>query len=223
VPSTSTTPLSPGSAGPEVLALQQRLAALGYRPGTPDGLFGEETSSAVLAFEKREGLPRDGTASPVVLARLQAPVGAGPRTGLPVPRIEVDIARQIVFLVLPDAIWTLNASTGSGLPYQDPTTHATDIAVTPVGTFGVVRAVDGFVHAPLGTLYRPLYFYQGWAVHGAASVPAYPASHGCVRVSYADADLLFPFAPVGTPVVIYDTTGHSPAPGQVPANAAPGY
>jgi len=224
-PTTSTTGnvLGLGRTGPEVMRLQLGLAALGYRPGPPDGYLGAATSSAVLAFEKREGLPRDGIAGPVVLARLAAPTGAGPRPGLPVPRIEVDIARQIAFVVVPDAIWTLNVSTGSGRTYEDPTTHAMDVADTPVGVFHVVWLVDGDVQAPLGTLHKPLYFYGGWAVHGAAAVPAYPASHGCVRVSDGDADWLFPIVGVGTAVVLYDTTGKSPAAGQVPAGAAPGY
>jgi lipoprotein-anchoring transpeptidase ErfK/SrfK len=52
--------------------------------------------------------------------------------------------------------------------------------------------VDGLDEAPLGTLYRPLYFVGGWAVHGSPSVPGYPASHGCVRTADADQDFLFP-------------------------------
>jgi peptidoglycan hydrolase-like protein with peptidoglycan-binding domain len=221
--STTNNFLQLGSTGSKVLALQQRLAALGYRPGNQDGVLGAATVSAVLAFQKREGLERDGIAGPEVIARLQAPTGAGPRAGLPVPRLEVDIARQVLFLVLPNAIWTLNASTGSGLPYQDPTTHATDMAVTPVGTFSVQRTVNGDVQAPLGTLHKPMYFYSGWAVHGAASVPGWPASHGCVRVSDDDADWLFGIVSVGTPVVIYDTTGKSPTTAQLSGGAAPGY
>ena len=39
-----------------------------------------------------------------------------------------------------------------------------------------------------------MYFFKGWAIHGSPSVPAYPASHGCVRISNADADWLFPCA-----------------------------
>jgi peptidoglycan hydrolase-like protein with peptidoglycan-binding domain len=221
--STTNNLLQLGSTGPAVVALQQRLAALGYRPGTQDGVLGAATVSAVMAFQKREGLERDGIAGPEVIARLVAPTGAGPRAGLPVPRLEVDIARQVLFLVLPNAIWTLNASTGSGLQYQDPTTHATDKAVTPVGTFTVQRTVNGDVQAPLGTLHRPMYFYSGWAVHGAASVPGWPASHGCVRVSDDDADWLFGIVGVGTPVVIYDTTGKSPTTAQLSGGAAPGY
>lgn len=216
--------LTLGDTGPKVTALQQRLTALGYRPGAVTGTYDEQTASAVLAFQKREGLGRDGLAGLEVQAALPAAHGAGPRAGLPVPRIEVDIARQLVFVVLasqPAA--TLNASTGSGVTYQVPGGGGTAVAYTPVGSFAVGRKIAGDHVAPLGTLHDPMFFYQGWAVHGAANVPAYPASHGCVRISDADADWLFPQIPVGTAVVVYDTTGHSPVPGQTPPGAAPGY
>jgi lipoprotein-anchoring transpeptidase ErfK/SrfK len=68
-----------------------------------------------------------------------------------------------------------------------------------------------------------MYFYKGWAIHGAANVPAYPASHGCVRISNADADWLFGQITIGTPVIVYDTTGKSPSVNNAPATAAPGY
>jgi N-acetylmuramoyl-L-alanine amidase len=87
----------------------------------------------------------------------------------------------------------------------------------------VLRKISGDEVAPLGTLHSPMYFYRGWAIHGSASVPAYPASHGCVRMSNSDADWLFPLIPVGTPVTLYDTTGKSPGPDGLPAGAAPGY
>jgi lipoprotein-anchoring transpeptidase ErfK/SrfK len=32
-------------------------------------------------------------------------------------------------------------------------------------------------------LWRPNNLWRGYAVHGSTSVPAYPASHGCVRVA----------------------------------------
>ena len=212
-----------GSSGPKVVRLQQQLTTLGYRPGPVTGTYTADTESAVLAFQKREGLMRDGVAGPIVQAAVFSAHGAGPRPGLPTPRIEVDIARQVAFVVLPgQPVITLNVSTGSNDKYQDPTTKATDVAYTPVGTFAVQREINADVNAPLGTLHRPMYFYQGWAVHGAASVPGWPASHGCVRVSYDDADWLFPKVPVGMPVVIYDTAGKSPSVGQAPTGAAPG-
>lgn len=212
-----------GSKGPAVVAVQEKLSTLGYRPGPADGLFGASTASAVLAFQKANGLERDGVAGAQFLSSLDHPTGAGPRSGLPTPRIEVDIARQIAFVVLPgQPVTTLNVSTGSGQTYTEPG-GGTDVAYTPVGSFTVIRKITGDEHAPLGTLHSPMYFYKGWAVHGAASVPAYPASHGCVRVSDADEDWLFPQIAIGTAVILYDTTGKSPGPDQAPAGAAPGY
>jgi len=117
---------------------------------------------------------------------------------------------------------TLNSSTGNGEIYAVPG-GGTDVAYTPVGDFTVIRKVPGDEHAPLGTLRNPLYFYRGWAIHGAANVPAYPASHGCARISNADADWLFPQVALGTPVIVYDTTGRSPSVKDAPAGAAPGY
>ena len=52
--------------------------------------------------------------------------------------------------------------------------------------------VDGVDVDELGALYRPRYFHHdGIAVHGYRSVPPYPASHGCVRVTEAAMDWIW--------------------------------
>ncbi|HTX00320.1 MAG TPA: L,D-transpeptidase family protein [Acidimicrobiales bacterium] len=210
-----------GDSGSAVMRLQQRLTELGYRPGAPDGHFGPDTQSAVLAFQKRNGLARTGIAGPVTLAELPDPKGAGPRPGRSLPRIEIDLARQIAFVILAgQPVITLNASTGTGRPYRAPN-GSVDVAVTPLGTFTVQRKVNGKVVAPLGVLKDPMYFYRGWAIHGSTEVPAYPASHGCVRVSYADAAWLLARIPLGTSVVIYSSARGQSA-GATPKDAAPG-
>lgn len=220
--------LEPGETGQDVVLLQLRLAELGYRPGPADGSYGGATSSAVLAFQKREGLGRDGIAGPEVLDRLGAPQGAGPRDPGGGRHLEIDLDRQIGFFVADDgAVTTINVSTGNGASYVNPKTRVRSVAVTPTGSFRVYRRIDGTEKAPLGTLYRPAYFKGGWAVHGSTSVPAYPASHGCVRTSYADQDWLFPQLPIGTPVVVYRgpppaAADAPPAEEPLPANAAPG-
>ena len=211
--------LQPGDRGPSVSRLQQRLAALGYRPGTPDGEFGVATESAVVAFEKHEGLPRDGAVGSAVRAHLARPTGAGPRSTKPT-HIEVDLDRQIAFVVLPSGVTVLDVSTGSGQAYTDPESTQVQVAYTPTGMFSVYRAVDAPVVAPLGTLYKPLYFLSGWAVHGESIVPPFPGSHGCVRTHDWDQDWLFPHIPVGTRIMIY---GSSSAGANRPANAGAGY
>lgn len=49
-----------GSRGADVTYLQQRLAALGYKPGTADGIFGSKTLAAVKSFQKDHKLTVDG-------------------------------------------------------------------------------------------------------------------------------------------------------------------
>ena len=206
--------LRPGSRGPAVRELQGRLAQLGYRPGSADGAYGAQTSSAVMAFEKHEGLGRDGVAGPQVRNRLADPQGAGPRRKGPRPRIEVDLDRQIAFVVSRNGrVAILNVSTGSGETYDVPG-GGTAVAYTPTGRFAVYRKVDGIVEAPLGSLYKPLYFDEGWAVHGAASVPGYPASHGCVRTSDADQDFVSRALPKDSAVFVYGKSLGEPGQGR---------
>jgi lipoprotein-anchoring transpeptidase ErfK/SrfK len=184
--------LRPGEAGPAVLALQGRLAELGYWLGEPDGDYGRLTEQAVVAFQKAEGLSADGVAGPATLAALDAAARPTPRS--PAAGIEIDLARQLLLVVADGEVrWALNTSTG------------TDGWDTPPGTFRIEREIDGVRHAPLGDLYRPKYFNGGIAVHGASEVPAHRASHGCARVTNAAMDFLWSsgLASVGTEVRVY--------------------
>lgn len=197
-PQTSTTipalgPLRVGSKGRGVLALEERLGELGYWIGVPDDRYDATTAHAVVAFQKLNGLDRDGIAGNDVAARL----AVAPR---PKPRsdrghvIEIDLTHQV--LLVADAATTtatLDVSTGRVA------------GTTPVGHFKVTREVDGYDRGPLGVLYRPKYFFKGVSVHGYPSVPPYPASHGCVRTTNAAMDWLWASGtmPVGTSVWVY--------------------
>ena len=194
---TTTTPETPtyrrGDEGPAVAELQTALAELGYWVGEIDGKYGPQTAQAVMAFEKAEGLPRDGEFAPIqwfVLADAAAPTPRHPdRDG-----IEVDLERQLLLVVAGGrVVETHNTSTG------------TQGWRTRVGTFSVERQIDGWRHAPLGTLYRPKYFDGGIAMHGSPSIPGYPASHGCTRLSNAAMDHIWAdgVAPIGTTVTVY--------------------
>lgn len=52
--------LRPLDEGPEVKELQERLKALGFSLGRPDGQYGDLTLAAVLAFQRSQGLQTDG-------------------------------------------------------------------------------------------------------------------------------------------------------------------
>jgi N-acetylmuramoyl-L-alanine amidase len=192
-----------GASGPEVEALQRRLQDLGYWIGTVDGHYGGQTQQAVYALQKASGVGRDGV------------VGAGTRAALdravrPQARshsghvVEIDLNRQLLMLVDGGRVdQVLNTSTGSNGHYlQDGVRQH---AVTPRGNYKIFRQVDGWDPGPLGALYKPKYFNGGIAIHGFGSVPPYPASHGCARVSLEAISWMWRAGklPTGTPVWVY--------------------
>ena len=71
-PGVSRAELRPGSRGSDVVALQERLVALGYQPGTIDGDFSAATTAAVIAFQNAKGLPADGVVGPSTWTALNA-------------------------------------------------------------------------------------------------------------------------------------------------------
>ena len=52
--------LKQGSSGNEVREVQRRLTSWGYYSGSVDGVFGKGTRTAVIAFQKKNGLTADG-------------------------------------------------------------------------------------------------------------------------------------------------------------------
>jgi hypothetical protein len=63
--------LREGSRGPDVAGLQAALAALGYGPFVPAGLFGPVTRAAVVAYQARKGLDQDGVVGGDVWAAIE--------------------------------------------------------------------------------------------------------------------------------------------------------
>jgi hypothetical protein len=194
----------PGDSGPGVANLQHRLISAGYWLPGIDGFYGDSTTQAVYAFQKANGLPRDGNIGPEDRGALDA----GRR---PVPHstsgdlVEVDKGRQLLFIIRGGQMhWTFNTSTGNNAPYSSG--GATYRAVTPEGRFTFSRAIDGHRTSHLGTLYRPRYFTSaGHAIHGSPSVPPFPASHGCVRLSNAAINHIWAanLAPLGSQIWVH--------------------
>ena len=194
-----------GARGSAVVALQQRLAALHYFDvRTADGVFGPNTYHAVIAFQKVQGLARDGVVGPVTWAKLAKPYVPGPRYRLATASLEVNLARQVLYYVRNGAIQRIvDVSTGSGAWYYSQGRWAR--AITPTGRFHLYWRYNGWQAGPLGSMYRPNYFYAGYAVHGMTSVPAYPASHGCVRMTVPTMDRMWSSLWIGMPVAIYSS------------------
>ena len=200
--------LGAGSRGDEVAALERQLDAQRYDVGKVDNVFDATTSHAVMAFQKVHGLKRTGRATQDVLdlvGKVGAPGALLPSGGA--TRVEVDLKRQVLLLFKGGTLFrTLNVSTGSGKRYCVDGDCA--MAVTPGGSYKVFFRRNGLRISRLGKLYNPLYFNGGIAIHGAPSVPGYPASHGCVRIPMSSSNWFPSQVPNGTPVyVIGGSTG----------------
>jgi lipoprotein-anchoring transpeptidase ErfK/SrfK len=189
----------------DVAAVQKRLAELKYYVGAIDGEAGSALASSVMAFQKVNGLSADGAVGEATLAALKNPKTPSLQGGA-ADRIEVDLTKQVLYFVEGGALTRiLPVSSGSGATYETAS-GGTATSLTPVGSYAIQRKIPGVREAELGSLYDPMYFYEGWAIHGSYSVPAYPASHGCIRVTLADAQWLYPRVPIGFPVLIYGGT-----------------
>lgn len=177
-PDGDSTLLKEGSSGPEVLALEQRLQALGYWLPGADDVFDINTHHAVVALQKAAGIGRDGVVGPITRDALES--GARPSAVGNGDLLEVDLTRQLLLVVRDGAVVEIHDAATGRAGWR-----------TPTGTYSITREIDGFRYAPLGTLYRPKYFNRGIAFHGYPSVPSQPASHGCVRVTYPAMDHLW--------------------------------
>jgi N-acetylmuramoyl-L-alanine amidase len=194
--------LHQGDVGGDVASLERRLAAQKADVGRMDGVFDYDLKHAVLAFQKSQGLARTGVYDRVTSSRLAAPVAVKLRYPSAGRAVEIDLRKQVLYLSQGGVLQRIvDISSGSNQLYEsDGVTYR---ATTPLGRFHVTRKIDGVRVSRLGELYRPAYFFQGWAIHGSNSVPAYPASHGCIRVTNPAQDRLFGLLVVGTPVTVY--------------------
>lgn len=234
--------LGPGAEGEEVRTLQVRLGELRYDPGEVDGRYGRATALAVMAFQKVHDLPRTGRTTPELLAGLGMVTEPAPQ----VPdggatRIEVDLKRQVLsYYQSGGLVRILAVSSGNGKRYCAE--GSCGVAVTPSGSFRIERRIRGLRVSRLGRLYDPLYFRGGYAIHGSPSIPARPASHGCVRIPMHVSRWFLETVPNGTPVYILggknpvvplpefvpppaatppEPPGPAPAPGPGPEPVAP--
>ena len=164
-----------------VKTFQTHLAALGYWIGTPNGVFGDSTQQAVYALQKAANLPADGVVGRQTWLAWYHNVKpkVRPITG---NAVEVNLKADLFMIIRNGKLrTTLNTSTGGGYTYTSD--GVTSVAITPRGAYAVQREVDGLVTDSLGQLWRPKYFYEGFAIHGDSYVPSVPVSHGCVRIS----------------------------------------
>lgn len=192
-----------GNRGSAVSSLQQNLANLKYWLGAVDGSFGHMTQQAVFALQKAAGLVADGIVGPRTYSAISRRVQPARRITGGVG-FEVDLRKQLLIATQGNIHYAFNTSTGSGDRYYSGGRWKT--ATTPRGDFRMYSLYSrGWQSGPLGNLYRPGYYDRGWAIHGSTSIPSYPASHGCCRLSVEATNMLWRWNwfVKGTRVLIY--------------------
>lgn len=173
--------------------VQMRLAELRYLPakGAISGRLDYRTAQALTAFQAWEGLTRDGLAGVDTRKRLTIARTPAARRLTAARHIEVYRDRGVALLVEGKAVRrAVHVSTGAG-------------GRTPAGNWNIYRKERNSWSRPFSVwLPYASYFRGGYAFHQYPFVPAYPASHGCIRVPAPEAPTVYEFAARNTPVTV---------------------
>ena len=178
-----------GAKGTHVLLLQRTLQSLGFAvPVT--GYFDDGTARAVTAYRKTNGMGTTGYADASLYDKVFRHRGAFrlryPRAG---KHVEFDWSRQVLVLARKGKPWRVyHASSG------------TPATPTVFGTFRFYLKTPG---TNAKGMVDSSYFIRGYAIHGYASVPTYPASHGCIRVPIPNARDIFDNIAIGETIYVY--------------------
>ena len=179
----------PGSTGPFVQLIQQRLAALHlYIPQT--GVFDSGTGLALDAYHRLlhwgtyQGL--DGRTISYLLDGFGAFKVRFPSHGR---HAEGNLSLQLLALI-----------DGSRVTQIYPISSGKPSTPTILGDFHVYSKVPGYL--PDG-MYFSNFFISGYAIHGYNPAPDFPASHGCMRVPIVDAISIFNWLQIGNWVDTY--------------------
>jgi hypothetical protein len=180
---------------PSMAAVQRRLIQLKYLPaGAVTGKADYRTSQALMAFQAWNGLSRDGVAGAQTRKKLAA-------ASVPTPRPVnasghyVEVYRSLGVALCIDngtLVRAVHCSTGrTGLE-------------TTAGSWSVYLKSTRFWSQKYSS-WMPYasFFHDGEGLHGYGDVPAYPASHGCVRLPMPEAPWVYQFAYMGSRVFVF--------------------
>ena len=137
-----------------------------------------------MAFQRYAGLKRTGTytlETQKALHVAKLPEGIHPELGF--PRIEIDHRRQVQLFFNEQGLNSvIEVSTGSNRKYCKTSKKSGEqicgVVYTPRGKFRIQWRISGWRESDLGKLYNPLYFNDGFSIHGSPSVPSKNVSHG---------------------------------------------
>jgi hypothetical protein len=181
--------LHPGQCDKVVKGFKAELAAMGYVSGG-GSCFNGRLGREVLAYRKVNDMNRNQQAGAALVKRVYAGRGGFhlkyPNAG---EHVEVSIPKQVLVLAKggkPFAIYPVSTGKSS--------------TPTITGHYSIYRLEPGTNSH--GMVYSD-YWHNGYAIHGYAEVPNYPASHGCVRTFIADQPRIYEQLHLGEDVFVY--------------------
>jgi hypothetical protein len=163
---------------------------------------------ALMSFEERNGLEVDGLAGPVVWEALMKAVIAGEKK--PTKGTESGFTWVSVSESSPETVtvWhngkyvLTGLSANTGIPGAETELGTHNVYVRYEETTMSGKNPDGSPYNDPGIKWVS-YFYEGDALHAfdRASYGS-PQSLGCVEMSLEDAEAVYPYTPIGTPVTV---------------------
>jgi hypothetical protein len=179
-----------GTKGATVRLLQSRLSALHYAVPR-SGVFDDGTARAVLAYRKVSGLARTPEVGRKVFDRLLRGKGTFhvryPSHGR---HVEASLSKQVLAEIEPGGKVRRIYPISSGKPSTP----------TVLGSFHFYSKSPG---TNAKGMFMSNYFIRGYAVHGYPDVPAYAASHGCLRIPNPDAVAVYNWIRIGDGIDVY--------------------
>ena len=180
---------------PTMAGVQRRLIQLKYLPsGAVTGKADYRTSQALLAFQAWNGLSRDGVAGVLTRKRLST-------ASAPTPRHQsggghyVEVYRSLGVALCVDGgtlVRAVHCSTGRP-----------GLETTPGVWTVYLKSLRFWSQEYSSWMPYASFFHNGEGLHGYEDVPAYPASHGCVRLPMPEAPWVYQFASMGSTVFVF--------------------
>ncbi len=181
--------LHPGDCGKVVKEFKAELAEMGYVSGGGQ-CFNGRLGREVLAYRKVNDMNRSQQAGAGLVKSVFSGRGEYhvkyPNAG---EHAEVPLSKQVLVLIK------------NGKPFAIyPVSTGKSSTPTITGHYSFYRQEPGLnSHG----MYYSFYWHNGYAVHGYAEVPNYPASHGCVRTFMADQPRIYEQLHYGESIFVF--------------------
>jgi hypothetical protein len=181
--------LHPGECGRVVKGFKKAMARMGYASGG-GSCFNGRLGREVLAYRKVNDMNRSQKAGAGLVKKAFGGKGGyhvrHPDAG---EHAEVSLNKQVLVLIKkgkPFAIYPVSTGKSS--------------TPTITGHYTFYRPEPGLnSHG----MYYSWYWHNGYAVHGYAEVPNYPASHGCVRTFIEDQPRIYEQLHLGESIFVF--------------------